>query len=88
VIWGIEATEKLLPLRRIAAELNSYTSIYLRNLVKPLRQGIPEKMAKKIDDVLYDAPFEVDEENKNPFTTKIEEAITQIESFIRPKLKL
>jgi hypothetical protein len=45
-------------------------------------------MYQKIGDVLYGVPFEVDEENKNPFTTKIEEAITQIESFIKPKLKL
>jgi hypothetical protein len=88
VIWGNEAIEKLLPLRRIIAELNSYTSQYLRNLVKPFRQGLSVEMTKKIYDVLYGVPFEIDEENKNPFTTKIEEAITQIESFIKPKLKL
>ena len=84
VLWGKDTRDVLAPLRACAAELYSYIQMHLRYVESPPKNPKPGQ-SENIDKVIYDG---LDDPQENPFTRKMAEAVTGIEDFIRPRLRL
>lgn len=83
-LWGHEVSEKLKPLRKCVSTLSANIQMYLRRLEKPPREDKAETL-EKIDQVIYG--FSEDSDT-NPFTAEIVKAVSEIEDYLRPRLKL
>ena len=86
VIWGQVIKDKIGCLNSVIGSLQSYTSMYVRDLRKPVHLSPNEELYKKIQEALFDADINPDQKNK--FTEKIDASISDIEEIIRPHLRL
>lgn len=82
-LWGPVIQEHLRALSALVSELSFSIQMYLRNLERPPRDQTSDQM-RAIDAVIYEVPGS---EHANAFSKKLAAAISNIESFIQPKLK-
>ncbi len=83
-IWGQTVRDNLKPLQTCASTLAINIKTHLRNIEKPPRNYDPEA-EKKIDDIIYG--WSGDSEN-NSFSKEINSAVSKMENFLRPRLKI
>lgn len=60
--------------------------MYVRDLRKPVHLSPNDELYKKIQEALFDADINLDQKNK--FTEKIDASISDIEEIIKPHLRL
>ncbi len=83
-IWGQSARDNFKPLQTCASTLAVNIKKHLRNIEKQPRNFDPNE-EEKIDNIIYG--FAGDSEN-NFFSKEINTAISKIEDFLRPRLKI
>jgi hypothetical protein len=88
VIWGHGIKEKILVLRRQVVKLYSYIHLYLTAIQNPDKVILREGNAENVEEVIYDFHDLIKDNSNNAFTLKTVEAIEQIESFLKPFMKL
>lgn len=88
VIWDKEIRDVLIPLRQQVGLLHLNIERYLRNLNQPSRRLPKAEMLEKIDETIYDFHDLTDTKSDNPFTVRTAEVISDIENYLRPRIKL
>lgn len=81
VLWGHDIAELLEPLQRHTKKLAGYIQIYLQNLAKPPRHP-DSNLAREIEETIYERG------EHDAFAEEIDNAVTEIENYLRPHLKL
>lgn len=86
VLWGTELHEKYVPLFKLQQELFTTIHLYLRandpGKSNQSREAMQRALAKRRD-VAYD----LSDETPDEFTKDVAEAISGIESFLKPHLR-
>ena len=83
-IWGQSVKDNLKPLQECTSTLASTIQMYLSHLEKPPRK-YDEKAKYKEDAIIYGFPGDADQ---NFFSSEIIKAVSKMEDFLRPLLKI
>lgn len=83
VLWGRVATENLQPLYDCIRELRVALVRYLRQS-RGERHMLSSEEAEKVENVVFE---QSDDPGEDQFTAKLRDALSQIEEFVKPKLR-
>ena len=85
VLWGREINEQIKPLHDCVNKLALNIHLYLTQVKEGDGSGLDKKDKEEIFDTIYRL---ADIPEKDPFAGKLQDAITQIELFVKPYLKI
>lgn len=88
VLWGKEIRETIKPLGNCIADLHFEIQRMLRKLDQDIPEDLTDTEDRRRNDIIYSFDNLVSDDTDNHFSKKIINAISNIEKYVKPRIKL